>query len=152
MKSSTTLLDALLESDARSVLLTPKFVVFLQLLVEEIAANPTEFPYPLQISADPDVWLLPSLPMALRVYRLPEQNTADEIGVRMELGEWRQVFRLPIEERSEAVETTIPSWSIVAAQLQQAMPQLPISPALQFFLAQELLCILCYLSEFGFAD
>ncbi|MBD2090682.1 hypothetical protein H6F67_12540 [Microcoleus sp. FACHB-1515] len=146
LELSKTRLGTLLTEDARSLLATPKFARFVRLMLAEMAANSGGVPLPVQISADPCAWLLLSLPLPLRLWRLPA-DTTDTIGVRAELGKWQQVLNVPTAEALVSNESAMQSWEAIAAQIEQSMPQLPIAPALQPFLAEELMCILCYLGE-----
>lgn len=143
-------LEVMLETDARLLLLTPKFRQFVRLLLAEMAANPAKFPHAPHASADPFAWILPSLPMPLRIRRLPDLDAPNAIGMWVELGEWLQVFVLSASEQPDADQTRMPAWETISAQLQQEMSQLPVAPALQFFLTQELMCLLGYLGEFAF--
>lgn len=147
LKPLASMFDTLLIEDARSLLLTPKFAQFVRLMLAEMAADSSEFPLPVHISADPCAWLLLSLPLPLRVWRSPPVATTNAIVVRAELGKWQQVLNVPLAEALVDNESAMQSWEAIAAQIEQSMPQLPIAPALQPFLAEELMCILCYLSE-----
>lgn len=147
LELSKTRLGTLLAEDARSIVLSPKFARFVRVMLTEMAADSSGLPIPVQISADPCAWLLLSLPLPLRLWRLPQADTPDAIGVRAELGKWQQVLNVPTAEALVGNESAMRLWEMMADQIEQSVPQLPIAPALQPFLAEELMCILCYLSE-----
>jgi hypothetical protein len=76
LERPTPRLNTLLVHDARSLLLTLKFSLFVQLLLAELAAQPQEVSHPTRLSADLSLWLLPSQPLPLRLRRLPGFDTA----------------------------------------------------------------------------
>lgn len=147
LKLSESMLDTLLAEDARSLLLTPKFAQFIRLMLAEMAADSSELPTPMHISADPCAWLLPSLPLPLRLWRSPQADTPNMIQVQVELGAWQQAFTLPTAEALVSDEMDMYAWEAIADQVGRTMSQLPIAPVLQPFLAEELMCLFFYLGE-----